>query len=124
MDRFAALATTYTFQPFKGALARMQAQRPVGQDDGIARATAAAQKHLGWLSKHLHLVSGGLLHDLVCLRTIVPADEDPFVPTPRPYAVWRSQNFGACVCAGRSATRRGIRRMHDSSLNVQTHPGM
>jgi len=52
------LATSYTYQPFKGALQRMESQSSGLQQARIVRAKAAAEKYLGWLSKHLHLVSG------------------------------------------------------------------
>ena len=79
MGRFAALATTYTFQPFKGAIARMQAERPLRQQERIERARAAAEKYVGWLSKYLHLVSGRLLHDFDCVLALLAIEYDPRV---------------------------------------------
>ena len=56
-DRFAALAATYTFQPLQIALSRMGSGRLFLRQERVERAKAAAEKYLGWLSRHLRLVS-------------------------------------------------------------------
>jgi hypothetical protein len=60
--RFAAMTTTYTFQPFRGALHQMESGKSVLRQERVDRARAAAEKYFGWLSRHLHLVNPSTLN--------------------------------------------------------------
>jgi hypothetical protein len=56
------MTTTYTFQPFRGALHKLESGKSVLRQERVDRARAAAEKYFGWLSHHLHLVNPSTLN--------------------------------------------------------------